>query len=410
MIANPVDDTLALFSSVTTDFGFLINAFDAKIIAISAASNPENNGNYKIVGLVSTNSVSIKKILYTEETILNLFRADITGNLTVSSADIAAIQKFIYKDQASPGVAYIPATTYPNNRIGTSFKVIKLVLEDFADRFDDYHASGSRATSIHVVPNLFNDVSSYQNNNFLSNPINFSVTRRLAWYDYQVQVYSGVREVLSSFTSQENNAANLCSLEGIDIECYPVSSSFNSGKNDILIPNNLIIGDGQIKNKDGSHHKVDFETGIIVLEIPGENFDGEKSINIFTDFVLNYSSGFTRLGYEAMRFADCSYVSADALSKNQVRFNVSAQAFASELDGNDDVDGYSGVIVDGKIGVYMDYEIGVLFLNFSNLSVNETYKTLSTKIQVQVMLKKSGFNNRSLFVDSIKIKNILGLI
>ena len=62
------------------------------------------------------------------------------------------------------------------------------------------------------------------------------------------------------------------------------------------------------------------------------------------------------------------------------------------------------------MGVSMDFETGLLTLNFTNLYQDPTLRTLSTKVQVNVFLKKGGFNNDTLFVDATKVSNMLSLI
>jgi hypothetical protein len=120
-------------------------------------------------------------------------------------------------------------------------------------------------------------------------------------------------------------------------------------------------------------------------------------------------TGITKLGFPAMRFADCSLVEPNALSKDQLRFSVSVQSFSPNTSGLSN-DGYYGAIVDGKMGVSIDYATGLLTLNFTNLFQDTVLKTLSTKIQINVFLKKGGFNNQPIFIDSTKVQNMLKLI
>lgn len=110
-----------------------------------------------------------------------------------------------------------------------------------------------------------------------------------------------------------------------------------------------------------------------------------------------------------MRFADCSLVSSAALANDQLRFSVAVQSFSPSTGGTDE-DGYSGVIIDGKIGVYMDYTTGLLSLNFTNLYEDVVLQTLNTKIQIQVFLKKGGFNNTPIVINSTQVQNMLQLI
>lgn len=84
------------------------------------------------------------------------------------------------------------------------------------------------------------------------------------------------------------------------------------------------------------------------------------------------------------------------------------QSFSPNIDGYS-YDGYSGPIVDGRIGVAINYSTGDLTLNFTNLYQDAILTTISTKIQVNVYLKKAGFNNTPLFVNAAKVKNLLGI-
>jgi hypothetical protein len=58
----------------------------------------------------------------------------------------------------------------------------------------------------------------------------------------------------------------------------------------------------------------------------------------------------------------------------------------------------------------MDYTTGLLTLNFTNLYQDSILPTLNTKVQINVFLKKGGFNNQTLFIDSTKVQNMLKLI
>jgi hypothetical protein len=179
---------------------------------------------------------------------------------------------------------------------------------------------------------------------------------------------------------------------------------------------NIIIGDnGELQRPDGNFYKVDFEVSTIVLEIPNGLYNDERTIDIVNDFIASTIgddgnlTGITKKGFKAMKFADCSYVSESALTNDQLRFSVAVQSFSPNTNGLSS-DGYSGAIVDGKMGVAVDYSTGLITLNFTNLYQDTVARTLSTKVQVSVYLKKGGFNNTPLFVESAKLQNMLGLI
>lgn len=403
LIPDPTYPDRAIFTSASSNFS-LISSIGDKIISITSTTT-ENNGTFYITGLNSSTSISIKKTLLTEENILKVFAADITGDLSINTTDINYISDYVYK------VAPFPKTTSPGNRIGTSFNVIKIYLEEFIDRNDDYYTT-SRADTLHPVPILFNDDTTIADRDFLTSPITFSYTKRITWEEYDIVSNSNPRLVPVIFTEENIDTKFKCTPPAGSCELYPINIDFDSGRNDMFVPNNLIMNTGgNILTLDGYYHKIDFEVGTIILEIPAESFSTEKTINFFTGFVADYDgNGKTSLGFNAMKFSDCSFVQLDALAKEQVRFGVSLQAFAPQLDGTDSLDpDISGVIIDDKVGVYINSETGQLTLNFTNLYVDPVLRTLITKLQVQVFLKKSGFNNRTQEISSEKVKNIFGL-
>ena len=107
-----------------------------------------------------------------------------------------------------------------------------------------------------------------------------------------------------------------------------------------------------------------------------------------------------------MRYADCTTVQSTDLSFGKVRFNVSLQSFAPNLDGYSEEDGY-GVIVDDFIGIYLDTTTGILKLTIQDLSVNEVYKTLVSKIQILVYLKKAGWKNTPLVINTSEVAGLI---
>ena len=161
---------------------------------------------------------------------------------------------------------------------------------------------------------------------------------------------------------------------------------------------------GQILDPDGTHHKIDIEIAHVIIELPEIPLE-ESVINVFDKFVFDSGDGFTGGGFNPLKFADCTNVQSDALAKNQVRFGVSIQAFVPNIDGYDD-DGY-GVIVDDIIGVFMDHSTGIMTLTIKDLEVDPIFQTLVTKIEVTVYLKKGGWNNEVLVIDSDKVSGLL---
>lgn len=408
LTANPQDSTRAVFISVSTDFSAVPSLSTKRLQILNNINNLGNNGKFKITGLIDEFSIDIQKIYYTSDIILQILRADINGDMVVDSTDITLLANYIDK------VAPFPATSSPANRIGTEFTVIRFTLEEYIDRADDYTASATRSADVHPLPDILMDgyLAGYSlfGADLKNSPVSFTITKQLNWHDYLVNATSNPKLVPAAFNYQSGFLLNSCSLQGIIDDKYPLPPTFDPGRNDMFLPNNLVINDGgEIVRPDGYYVKMDFELGTVVFEIPDVSFTEEKTINIFTDFVADYSgSGKTRLGYEAMRFADCSFVGLDALSKEQVRFSVAVRSFSPQINGVD-IDDLEGVIVDGRIGISIDASTGILKLNFANLYEDPILQTLKTRVQITVFLKKAGFNNSPLVINSTKVHNLLGL-
>lgn len=408
LVADPTDGSSAVFTTPSTDFSAVSSLSTKRLRIFNNTNNPGNNGKHHIVGLINSTNIVIQKTYLTSDKILELLRADINGDMIIDASDSALMLNYVNK------VSPFPAISAPANKIGTEFKAIRLTCEKYIDRNDDYFASGDRSNTLHTLPDLLIDGYlagfSLFGTDLEASPSSTLFTKQLGWNDYLVVSTSNPKLVLASFNYQSGSVLKECSLEGIIDDKYPLPPAFDPGRNDLFVPNHLVLNDGgEILRPDGYFAKMDFEVGSVVLEIPAISFTTEKTINIFSDFVADFTGdGRTRLGYNAMRFADCSTVGLTALADEQIRFAVSVRSFSPQING---VDGYdiSGIIVDGKIGVSLDPETGILTLNFANLYEDPVLQTLKTRVQITVFLKKAGFNNSSLIVDSTRVKNLLGL-
>ena len=413
LVANPNDPRLAQFTSATVNFNSITGLSSFKLVMFNNF-NPEDKGIFDIISLDTTlNVITIRKILLNGDTIGQMLRADIDGDFMITALDGYLLQSYIDRvvDPIFTPTSFPAPTTNPFNKIGTRFNILRFKLEKFVDRFDDStNVRVGRSTALHPSPDIFAEDGYFFNHDFYSSPVPIVFQKQLSWDNSLVVTSSQIKQVPSIFTTQNGFIVNKCELDGIVCEVYEEPPDFDPGKVDAFIPNNLIIGNGgEIVNPDGSNYKVDFEIGTIVLEIPAASFTSERFINIFTDFVADFNqSGLTRLGFPAMKFADCSRVEMNALLNNQVRFSVAVQSFSPNIDGIDS-SGITGAIVDGKIGVNMDYASGILALDFTNLLQDIILQTANTKIQITVLLKKAGFNNIPLFVDSEKTFNMLEL-
>lgn len=413
LIANPTDPRLAQFTSASVNFNTIIGLTSYKLVILTNF-NQADYGGFNIISLDSISDVlTIQKVFLSEDTLGQLLRADIDGDFVITFIDGYLLNSYVERLplSSSPVSTYPAPTTNPYTKIGTRFNVIELELEQFIDRTDDYTANPStRSTSVHPLPDIFLDDGYFANHNFYSFPVPLIFTEQLTWDDSLMVAQSNPKLTPSVFTSLTGLNVSSCLIDGIQCNVYPVTQTFDPGTIDYFVPNNLIIGTGDIHRPDGEFYKVDFEIGTIVLEIPDGYFGAERTIDIFNDFMVDVSgNGATKLGFPSMRFADCSFVTPTALANDQVRFSVAVQSFSPNVDGYS-ADGYYGAIVDGKMGVSIDYTTGLLTLNFSNLYQDPVLQTLSTKIQVNVFLKKGGFNNQTLFVNSTQVQNMLGMI
>jgi len=418
LLADPNDERIGLFTSSTIDFSSIIGISSYKLVIVSP-SDLTNKGAFDIVGVDGTSDVlTIRKVILTGDTIAQMLRADINGDFAVTIGDGYLVQNYINRVHhvSSPFQTYPAPTTDPYTKIGTKFNVLRLKVEKFIDRTDDYSSvSTGRPTEIHPPQDVFEGDTYFANHNFYTEPVAFNVQKQLTWNENLIVCNSKAKLVPTVFTTLSGAGSHPCSLDGILCNVFSSQPDFDPGKIDIFAPNNIIIGEGDLQRPDGTFYKVDFEVGTVVIEIPNGLYSSEKTINILQDFIASeldgttgLPTGLTKLGFPAMRFADCSFVQSDALTKDQVRFSVAVQSFSPNTNGIGD--GYEGIIVDGKIGVSVDYENGLLTLNFTNLYEDLVLRTLSTKIQISVYLKKGGFNNTPLFVDSAKVQNILSLI
>lgn len=414
LVAHPSDPRLAQFTSADVVFNNIIGLGSFKLV-IFAPFNVENNGAFDIVSLDSDSDVlTLRKIYLTGDSVMNMLRADVDGDFRITFNDGYFLHSYIDKLPLtfSPTSTFPGPSTNPYTKIGTRFNAIRFRLEQYVDRADDYTAvSTNRDDVVHPVPDIFLNDGYFADHNFYTTPIPITIQKQLTWDESLIVTNSHPKLVPSVFTSLNGYTDHLCSVPGVNISIYGSEPDFDKGRVDFFAPDNVIIGrGGEIHRPDGNFYKVDFEVGTIILEIPDGLFGSERTINIMDDFISDYTGdGRTRLGFPSMKYADCSYVEANDLANDKVRFSVSVQSFSPNTNGLS-TDGYGGVIVDGKIGVSIDYKTGLLTLNFTNLFQDELLRTLSTKIQVHVYLKKGGFNNKPLFVDATKVQNMLKLI
>lgn len=413
LVANPNNPRQAQFTSASVLFNLIVGLSSYQVF-VNSPLTPQNYGIFNIVSLESaTDVITLEKVYLTGDTVAQLLRADVDNDLVITAIDGYLLNSYIEREplSQSPVSTYPAPSTNPYTKIGTQFNVIRLRLEKFVDRTDDYTANpAQRATTVHPDPDIFESDGYFAQHDFFNFPSGLSFIQQLSWDESLIVTNSNPKQVPCVFTSLNGFSVNPCNIEGVSCAVYGSQPAFDKGRVDVFVPDNLIIGDGEIQRPNGEYYKVDFEVGTIVLEVPDGLFGSERTIDIMSDFIVDYTgTGLTKLGFPAMRFADCSTVPTNALANDQIRFSVSVQSFSPNTNGLSQ-DGYAGVIVDGKMGVSVDYSTGLLTLNFTNLYQDQVLQTLSTKVQVNVFLKKGGFNNQALFVDSTQVQNMLKLV
>lgn len=359
------------------------------------------------------------KILLGDYTALELIRADFDGDGVVTSID-RALAYDLYTKKA--GVAL------PN---GDKFSRLTLYLENNVGRLDGYHSSydgwariwdpAARDAEYGVDPlltptnafiNYFgnpkpitvsDDEAAYSIVPFV--PVTFQLRLSPVWDANNITTNYTARLLPCSFTDNSGVVIHDCS-DDLKYKCVDAEPYFvcDGGKNDFFVPDNLVIGNGEILLRDGNSFPVDFETKIITLKLPSialENY----SLNIFDTFVAESADGFTTKNYPAMRFSDCSFVQANALARNQVRFSVSIESMCQNIEGYSLTDGF-GAIIDPGIGTHIDPETGVLIIRATN-TTESTDPTLNSKIVITVYLKKAGWKNNNIITTSEETKNLL---
>lgn len=385
-------NTDSLFSSSAVDFTAISNLTDYSLVVYS--SNNENNGQYAIVG-INTGVLTIRKKYIDSDIILSLLRSNINGDFLIDGYDGYLIESYLTRNEISsfPTLTYPAPTTNPYAKIGSTFSVLKIQLESFVDRHDDYYESSR--SSLHEIVDILVDNSNFRSNDFSTNYIDSFVNPKLQWNDYFIATRSKLVYVPNTIIESSGYVEYSCETDCVETLSFPETLNFDPGQVNQYIPDNIILGK-QILDVNKNYFKIDFEVGVITLEIPDNFYGTEKTINIFDCFVYEYSSGKTIKGFKAMKFADCTYVQSTALTNNQVRFGVSLQSFSPNLDGEDG--GVDGITINPKMGVYIDDTTGLLRVNFTDIVKDDTKKTLSTKIQINVFIKKAGFNNTPIII------------
>lgn len=392
-------NTDSLFSSAN-DFTLISGLADCTLVLYS--SNKENYGEYTIVG-INDGVLTIRKKYLDNEVLLSLLRCNVNGDFLVDGYDGYLIESYITRTEIDtfPTLTYPAPTSNPYLKIGTTFSVLKIQLEKYIDRHDDLYET-SRA-DLHKLIDLLEDNTNFRQNDFSASYLNSYAVPKLQWNEYFISEKSKLLYVPNAIIETSGYSEKDCSSNCVSVTSYPQELSFDPGKVNYFAPGDLILK-GNMLNTDLTYYKIDFEVGTITLEIPDNFYGTEKTINVFDSFVYEYANGKTINGFKAMKFSDCTYVQSTAIDNNQVRFGVSLQSFSPNLDGEDE--GIEGITINPKMGVYMDHSTGLLRVNFTDIVKDESKKTLSTKIQINVFMKKAGFNNNPIIISPELTNNL----
>jgi len=349
---------------------------------------------------------------------LEILRADVDGDGYVTTADVSLISDFVARN----------INSFP---VGASFRHLELTVQNATGRFDGYYdCDGYVRLDGYCGVNIVNpaDLSDAELEYYGWNGLPDMVANDPAfatvpydtlayrvdplpfWQDYLLQFSSEARLVPATFTSTDDpqvlfdNDGNCIGNEVSTCGAvFDLGDSCNPGRNDFFVPDNLIIGKGQILNTQGDLFKQDFEVKTITLELPEKQF-AQAVLNVFEKLVADSGDGFTSAGLPAAKFSDCSTVQSDALLKNQIRFAVAIQSIYPNLDGYDE-DGY-GVIVDNIIGVNMSQATGIMTLSMKDIAYDSIYADLRTKIEITVYLKKAGWNNTNTIIPFDQVEGL----
>lgn len=347
--------------------------------------------------------------------VLQLLKADVDNDGYVTSSDVDDITNYVNK--------LVNSFT-----AGTSFSHICLEVQPLTGRYDGYYdcldgyvrLDGYGGTSVISTDSLSSDEIIFQGSNVIPilqldstlttvpfGTITYQIIPKPFWQPWQCLLSSSARYVQASFTYTDSITERLCNTAA-DSLCaiqFSEAPSVEPGRNDFLIPGNVIIDKGALLNLDGTLYKQDLEIKTIELRLPITELS-ESKINIFEKLLVDKGDGKTFAEYPAAKYYDCSTVQPEDLALNKVKFEVSIQSIYKVVDGYDS--SYEYVVINNpNIGVKMDNSTGILTLTVSDVDLDSVQETLITKISVNIYLKKAGFNNTHLIIPP---ESIAGLI
>lgn len=345
---------------------------------------------------------------------LELLRADVNGDGYVDALDLSELNDYVNKVTNSFSG-------------GSSFTSLTITVAELTGRYDSIYCKSdgyffdgythsevdfdSLSPSEVIFDGYLQDPTIDSDPVFTTVPfvdVNYQIVYQPFWQPWLIALSSNARQVPAAFTY----------TSGVEHgNCDPINSSLcenvnemtpevDPGRTDFYVPNNLIIGDGEILRPDGSTMKQDIELGIVELRLPATALTN-VSIDVFDAFVADRGSGLTSKGYPAMKYSDCTTVQPADLALGKLRFTAVLGAIYTDTDGYQQ-DGYQAFFENLIFGLVIDPDTSLLTMYFQNLKEDHVYTALITKIVITVYLKKAGWNNDPLIVTSDQIAGLIG--
>jgi len=297
--------------------------------------------------------------------LLEFLRADVNGDGAVNSTDVGLISGYI-----DGSVASFPA--------GSTFSRLKIDIENTTDPLvSGADIDGSDASFI-TAP---------------FSPVDWSIQYCASWLPDRV-VFEDLRRFLpTTFTET-------------------LSTEHPGGQNNFYVPGDLII-DGYQLNRDGTYYSVDLEVNHLSLDVPVMDsygnptfIDGYTGILLFDTFVAESSGGKTASGFNAMKYADGTYVQIADYTSEKVKIAPAIQSTAHTFPVT------AGGNIEDIVGMHYDVSSSLVTLYLNNLyddGYGNILPPVNTKLLVTVYLKKAGFRNETQFITKDQMKTLLNI-
>jgi hypothetical protein len=305
--------------------------------------------------LISGGYISVEEIL----------RADVNGDGVVDSTDAYLVEQYVNKTIQS-----FPA--------GSTFPRMCLTVENLTDPLNV-------VVEIQTIDSEFSTVPFTE--------LDWEIEYFASWCEELIEIEDLRRLMPTTFTEEATDD---------DLR----------GKNSFFIPGDLVI-EGDIINADGTSFKLDLEITQVTMDIPilddlGQKIflDGYVGIDLFETFVAESSEGKTAYGFDAMKYGDESFVQMADFAAGKVKVVPKLQSVSSQYQV------VLGSSIKDIIGLYYDPLTSMMTIYVDNVYDDEGGNLLppvSTKVLIDVYLKKSGFTNESSFINKSQMLSLFGL-